>query len=173
MSDGRPARAQRMESERAARGWSPLDVARAMVAHSPDPLPEPQALAREWCRWESGATEPGDHKALISQVFGAPTLAFFPAERLRGSRPGARAGAAANTAEVIARLDANDVDRTTLEALALTVDRLCSEYARLPGEHLLAESRSWSRRLSGALRSRRLAASERREVLVQAGCWRC
>ncbi|MGW0551218.1 XRE family transcriptional regulator [Streptomyces altiplanensis] len=168
MADGRPAWAQRMESERAARGWSPLDVARAMTAHSPDPLPEPQALAREWLRWESGAAEPRDHKALISQVSGTPALAFFPPERPCGSRPGARTAAAADTAEAVARLHANAVDRATLDALALTVDRLCSEYARLPGEHLLAESRSWSRRLSGVLRSRRLTASERREVLVQA-----
>lgn len=169
MSDGRPAGAQRMESERVVRDWSPLDVARAMIAHSPDPLPEPQTPAREWRRWESGGTEPRDHRALISKVFGTPALALFPPERHRGSRSGARAAAGTDTAEVIARLCANDVERATLDALALTVDLLCSQYARMPGEHLLSEGRSWSRRLSGVLRSRRPTASERREVLAQAG----
>ncbi|MBT2394967.1 XRE family transcriptional regulator [Streptomyces sp. ISL-100] len=73
-----------------------------------------------------------------------------------------------NTAEIIGRLRASDVDRDTLDALALTVERLCSQYARMPSDYLLSEGRAWSRLLAG-VRTRRLTASQHREVLVQSG----
>ncbi|MET9515602.1 XRE family transcriptional regulator [Streptomyces sp. NPDC002994] len=75
---------------------------------------------------------------------------------------------AMDSAEVIGRLRASDVDRETLDALALTVDRLCSQYAHMPSEYLLSEGRAWSRRLA-EVRSQRLTASEHREVLVRSG----
>ncbi|WP_435058463.1 XRE family transcriptional regulator [Streptomyces sp. bgisy060] len=168
MYDERPAWAQRMEAERAARGWSPLDAARAMKAHSAVPLPDDKALARQWRRWESGDIEPRDHKELIAKVCGTTTHAFFPVAHKRDGRAEIQAASGMDTVDIVSRLRASDVDQATLDAVAITVDRLCSEYAYMPSDQLLVEGRAWLTRVAG-MQQQRLTLAQHREVLVQAG----
>ncbi|MDT9689509.1 hypothetical protein Q5762_14410 [Streptomyces sp. P9(2023)] len=123
MIDDRPRWAQRMESERAARGWSPLDAARAMRAHSDHELPDERTLARSWRRWEAGTVEPRDHKALISAVFGTTTHAFFPMDHRRDGNIEVLDVSGMDTVEIVARLRASDIDEATLDALRITVEQ--------------------------------------------------
>ncbi|MFG3000948.1 hypothetical protein [Streptomyces sp. NPDC048340] len=122
MIDDRPHWAQRMESERAARGWSPLDAARAMRAHSSHELPDERTVARSWRRWEVGAVEPRDHKALIAAVFGTTTHAFFPVDHRRDGNTEVLDVSGMDTVEIVARLRASDINEATLDALRITVD---------------------------------------------------
>ncbi len=168
MHEDRPSWAQRMEAERKARGWSPLDAARAMIAYSAGPLPDAKTVARQWRRWEAGEVEPRDRKELIAQVFGTTTHAFFPVPSKRDGRAEVQAVSGMDTVDIVARLRASDVDQATMDALAITVDRLCSGYVYLPGDQLLAEGRAWLTRVVG-MRSQRLTLAQHREVLVLAG----
>ncbi|MFF3356739.1 XRE family transcriptional regulator [Streptomyces sp. NPDC002917] len=168
MIDDRPVWAKRMESERAARSWSPLDAARAMRAHSTCDLPDDQVLARSWHRWESGAVEPKEHRALIAAVFGTTTRAFFPVDQRRGGNAEVQDASGMDTAEIVGRLCASDVDEATLEALRTTVGRLCTQYAYLPGDQLLLEGRAWLHHLAG-MQHQRLPHSQRQDVLSHTG----
>ncbi|MGW0335519.1 XRE family transcriptional regulator [Streptomyces sp. NPDC003011] len=168
MYEDRPAWAQRMEAERKARGWSPLEAARAMIAYSDDPMPDAKTVARQWRRWEAGEVEPRDRKTLIAQVFGTTTHAFFPVASKRDGRAEIQAVSGMDTVDIVARLRASDLDQATMDALAITVDRLCSEYAYLPSGQLLAEGRAWLTRVVG-MQSQRLTLHQHREVLVLAG----
>lgn len=168
MIDDRPRWAQRMESERAARGWSPLDAARAMRAHSTHELPDERTLARSWRRWESGAVEPRDHKGLIAAVFGTTTHAFFPTDHRRDGNAEVLDVSGMDTVEIVARLRASDVDEATLDALRITVDRLCTEYAYMPGDQLLVEGRAWLNRVV-SMQHQRLTLGQHRDVLSLAG----
>ncbi|MGX1909323.1 XRE family transcriptional regulator [Streptomyces phaeochromogenes] len=168
MIDDRPRWAQRMESERAARGWSPLDAARAMRAHSDHELPDERTLARSWRRWEAGTVEPRDHKALISAVFGTTTHAFFPMDHRRDGNIEVLDVSGMDTVEIVARLRASDIDEATLDALRITVDRLCTEYAYMPGDQLLIEGRAWLNRVV-SMQHQRLTLGQHRDVLSLAG----
>ncbi|MDN3025653.1 XRE family transcriptional regulator [Streptomyces sp. S.PB5] len=168
MIDDRPRWAQRMESERAARGWSPLDAARAMRAHSSHELPDERTLTRSWRRWESGAVEPRDHRALIATVFGTTTHAFFPVEHRRDGNAEVQDVSGMDTVEIVARLRASDVDEATLDALRITVDRLCTEYAYMPGDQLLVEGRAWLNRVV-TMQHQRLTLGQHRDILALAG----
>ncbi|WP_327416431.1 XRE family transcriptional regulator [Streptomyces sp. NBC_01233] len=168
MIDDRPSWARRMESERAARGWSPLDAARAMRAHSTHELSDERALARSWRRWESGAVAPRDHKALIAAVFGTTTHAFFPVDHRRDGNTEVRDVSGMDTVEIVARLRASDIDEATLDALRITVDRLCTEYAYMPGDQLLVEGRAWLNRVV-SMQHQRLTLAQHRDVLFLAG----
>lgn len=168
MIDDRPRWAQRMESERAARGWSPLDAARAMRAHSSHELPDERTLARSWRRWEAGAVEPRDHKALIAAIFGTTTHAFFPVDHRRDGNTEVLDVSGMDTVEIVARLRASDIDEATLDALRITVDRLCTEYAYMPGDQLLIEGRAWLNRVVG-MQHQRLTLGQHRDVLSLAG----
>ncbi|WP_226359243.1 hypothetical protein [Pseudonocardia sp. ICBG601] len=73
-----------------------------------------------------------------------------------------------DTMEIVSRLQASSVNTATINALRITVDRLCSEYAHSrPGE-LLMESRRWLRRIV-EMQEERLSFSQRRETLELAG----
>ncbi|TQE33212.1 XRE family transcriptional regulator [Streptomyces ipomoeae] len=139
-----------------------------MQAHSPTPLPDDRNLARQWRRWETGETEPRDHKELIAKVFGTTTHAFFPIAHRRDGRAEIQAASGMDTVDIVARLRISDVDQATLDAVAITVDRLCSEYGYMPSDQLLTEGRAWLTRLGG-LQQQRMTLAQHREVLVQAG----
>ncbi|GAB3265166.1 hypothetical protein GCM10027456_48420 [Kineosporia babensis] len=72
------------------------------------------------------------------------------------------------TLEIVSRLRRSDIDNATLDALRITVDRLCSEYAYLPADQLLIEGRNWLNRIA-SMQSQRLTLSQHREVLTLAG----
>ncbi|PPK98036.1 hypothetical protein CLV92_102189 [Kineococcus xinjiangensis] len=169
MSDDRPAWAQRLTAERNARGWSQSDVVKALRAHAPKPLPSQPHLVRQWKRWEAGEHTPSAYyQSLIAAALGTVTRALFPEPGHRDGAAEVSAVSGMETLEIIQRLHSSDLDAPTLEALRITVDRLCSEYAYLPGEQLLSEGREWLQRLAN-LRSQRLTLSQHREVINLAG----
>ena len=169
MTMERPDWARRIRAERDARGWSQAEAVRALRAHSKDELPSDSSMLRRWKAWEAGDNVPDDfYKPLIAKAFGTVTHAFFP-------RPGRRNGDAEilavtgmDTLDILSRLQRSDVDAVTLDALSITVDRLCSEYAYMPSEQLLQEGRDWLRRVA-ELPDGRLTLSQHREVLTLAG----
>ncbi|MEU4740114.1 hypothetical protein AB0G02_06555 [Actinosynnema sp. NPDC023658] len=73
-----------------------------------------------------------------------------------------------DTTEIVSRLRASSIDEATLQALRITVDRLCSEYAHRSPEELVAEGRRWLRRIVG-MQEQRLGFGQRRDSLELAG----
>jgi len=162
----RPTWAQRMVDERAARNWHPVDAVRAMVAHSDRRLPDEESLLRSWRRWENG-TFPRDYQDLIARTFGTVADAFFP-RSLRDGRAEVLAVSGMDTVDILARMRASDVDEATLDAIRITTDRLCSDYAYMPSEQLLVEGNAWLKRVEG-MQHQRLSLTHHREVIAQAG----
>ncbi|MET7727523.1 tetratricopeptide repeat protein [Streptomyces mirabilis] len=168
--DDRPAWARRMREERTARGWSQVMAVRALMARLPyDPDgPDEQSVLRQWKRWESGEKFPDKYKSHIAATFGSVTGAFFP-EHARGeSRPQLQIATGMDTVEIVARMRASDVDQATLDALRITVDRLCCEYAYMPAAQLLAEGRAWMGRVVTML-NQRVSLSQMRDLYALAG----
>lgn len=93
---------------------------------------------------------------------------MFPAEGNRDGNAELLAATGMDTLEVLARVQASDVDEATLDALRITVDRLCSEYAYVPSEQLVIDGREWLGRVAD-LRHRRLTLTQHREILTLAG----
>ncbi|MBX7267361.1 XRE family transcriptional regulator [Micromonospora sp. Llam7] len=142
---------------------------RALRAHSPEQLPSDNALLRNWKRWEAGGTEPDSfYKAAIAETFGTVTAAFFPPHAAREADQALLGGSGMETLEILARVQASDVSTSTLDALKVTADRLCSEYPYMRSEQLHAEGQAWLRRIT-SLMDRRLTLSQHRDVLTLAG----
>jgi hypothetical protein len=169
VADDRPAWARRISNERRARGWSQSDAVRAMRAHAGGELPEDASLLRQWKRWEAGDTTPGDfYKPIIARTFGTVTHAMFPVPSRRDQDADPVAGAGMDTLELISRLRHSDVDDATLDGLRIMADRLCSGYPFTPSDQLLAEGRTWLRRI-GSYHGKRLTLRQHREILTLAG----
>jgi tetratricopeptide (TPR) repeat protein len=165
---GRPPWAERMRSERAARGWSQADAVRALQAHADKALPATGNLLRNWKRWEAGDAEPDDfHKRLIAKTFGTVTAAFFP-RRVNGSDAVLLGETGMDTVELIHRLRASDVSRATLDGVAVMAEQLACEYPYVPPEQLREDGREWLKKILGLLDGH-LTLSQHREVLAQAG----
>lgn len=165
----RPSWARRIRAERVGRGWSQPEAVRALQAHSDKPLPEAGSLLRNWKRWEAGDTEPDDfYKRLIAKTFGTVSGAFFPRRGYRDADAELVRGTGMDTLEIVARLRASDVSSATLDALRITADRLCCEYASMPSEQLVVEGREWLKRMTSVL-DRRLTLAQHQEVLTLAG----
>nr|BFD91976.1 hypothetical protein KitaXyl93_33360 [Kitasatospora sp. Xyl93] len=169
MSLDRPAWARRMTAEREAREWSQTDAIKALRAHASEELPANASLLRQWKRWESGEVTPSDfYQPIIAATFGTVTHALFPVGGRRDGNAEIVVASGMETLDIISRLQASDVDNATLDALRITTDRLCSEYAQLPPDQLAIEGRQWLKRVA-ALQSQRLTLAQHREVLAQAG----
>lgn len=168
MSDDRPAWARRLVAERAARDWSQKDAVKALRAHATDELPTDDSMIRQWKRWESGQTPNDFYRPLIAAVFGTVTHALFPAAARRNGDREILETSGMETFEIVSRLSRSDVDSATLDALRITVDRLCSEYPFMPSEQLLVEGRQWLRRVV-EIHSRSLTLAQHREVLALSG----
>ncbi|MBD3932523.1 XRE family transcriptional regulator [Streptomyces chumphonensis] len=168
MADDRPAWAHRIVAERQARDWSQLQAVRALRAHAPSELPSEESMVRQWKRWEAGSM-PGDfYRPIIAATFGTVTHAIFPAPSRRDGNAEIVAASGMETLEIVSRLNRSDVDAATLDALRITVDRLCSEYPFMPSEQLLVEGRQWLRRVVD-LHSKSLTLAQHREVLALSG----
>jgi tetratricopeptide (TPR) repeat protein len=165
----RPIWARRIRAERTARGWSQADAVRALRAHGGDAMVGHSALLRNWKRWESGETEPDEFdKPLIARTYGTVTAALFPRPGRRDADAELLSGSGLDTVELLARLRASDVCPSTLDALRITTDRLCSEYPYTNCEQLRAEGQTWLRRITSLL-DHRLTLPQHREVLTLAG----
>lgn len=169
MTTERPDWARRIRAERLARGWSQAEAVRSLRAHSKDELPSDTSMIRRWKAWEAGDNTPDDfYKPLIAKAFGTVTHAFFPKPGRRDGGAEIVASTGMDTLDILSRLQRSDVDTVTLDALRITVDRLCSEYAYMPSEQLVQEGRAWLRRVA-ELQDGRLTLSQHREVLTLAG----
>jgi transcriptional regulator with XRE-family HTH domain len=170
MSDDRPAWARRITREREARNWRQADVVTAMRMHArPKELPDDATMLRQWKRWESGEHMPGEfYQPLIAAAFGTVTSAVFPDFGRHDGNAEILAASGMDTLELVSRMQASDVDDATIDALRLTIDRLCAEYPFMPGDQLLVEGRNWLRRLI-ALRDQHPNLTQYRDIMVLAG----
>jgi hypothetical protein len=166
--DERPPWAARMRAERAARDWSQVEAVRALRAHSTTGLPDEPALLRNWKRWESGTYPDDFYRPLIAKTFGTVTEAMFPREGHRNGDAEILAVSGTGTLEIISRIRASDINQATLDAVAITVDRLCSEYPHMSASALKSEGQDWLRRITRLLDGR-LTLDQHREVLSLAG----
>ncbi|MFI6944311.1 XRE family transcriptional regulator [Streptomyces sp. NPDC050418] len=169
MSDDRPTWARRIAAERLARQWSQAEAVAALRAHAPKPIPEGASMIRQWKRWEAGEVTPSEfYQPIIAAVFGTVTHALFPAAGRRDGNAEIVAVSGMETLDIISRLQSSDVDNSTLEALRITTDRLCSEYPYLPSGQLVMEGRQWLKRIAG-LQGQRLTLAQHKEVLTLSG----
>ncbi|CUU61127.1 hypothetical protein Ga0074812_15717 [Parafrankia irregularis] len=170
-TDGqRPAWARRLREERDARGWSQADAVRALRGHAgATALTSDSNLVRNWKRWEAGETVPDDfYKPLLAKTFGTVTGALFPAPKAPSSEEDLLAATGMGTLEIVSRMRMSDLGQGTLDALAITTERLCCEYASSPSLQLQVEGRAWLGRITGLL-DQRLTLAQHRELLMQAG----
>lgn len=169
MADERPDWARRMMEERAARDWSQADAVRALMVRLPgDHMVSEQDLLRQWKRWEAGEAQPMKYRSAIAQTFGTTTGAFFPQRGRRDGRAEVLQVSGMDTVDIVARLRASDVDTATLDALRITADRLCCEYAYMPADQLLLEGKAWLARVVG-LQHQRMSLAQHREIIALAG----
>lgn len=167
-----PAWAIRIREERNARDWSVPQAVKALITHATDEeakgLPSAETLKRRWHEWEAGDADPSKGQAfyapIIARTFGTALYALFPLDR----QSGLVVPTGMETVDILARIKRSDVDGATLEALARTVEMLCSEYPYMPSEQLVVEGRQWLRRVVD-LRGQRLTFGQYREILVLAG----
>lgn len=160
--------ARRIRRERDARGWTQRECVRRIRFETVRELPDDEALLRQWKRWESGRVLPSsDYQRFIASLFGTVSGAMFPAPR----SPHEIMAAAApdtDTPDLIARLRRSSVDVATMDALRLTVDRLCADYPIVSAHQLLTEARAWLTRLADLLDAG-VSLSQHREILSLAG----
>lgn len=164
--DARPAWARRIREEREARGWSQRQLTGAMRAHSGKELPGDDTLLRRVKSWEAGEHQPEEfYRRLIAKTFGTVTAAIWPQERQDSDLI---AASGMDTLEILTRLRSSSVDQATLDALRITVDRLCSDYPHMDPRDLAVEGRQWLGRITGML-DRRMTLAQHQEVLALAG----
>ncbi|MFF1401070.1 XRE family transcriptional regulator [Streptomyces sp. NPDC058287] len=124
-------------------------------------------MLRQWKAWESGSKYPQKYRSEIAATFGTTTNAFFPPHS-REARSQLQVVNDMDTVEIVARMRASDVDQATLDALRITVDRLCCEYAYVPAAQLLTEGRAWMGRVVAML-NQRVSLSQMRDLYALAG----
>jgi tetratricopeptide (TPR) repeat protein len=169
MSQGLPTWAQRIRAMREARGWSQAQAAGEMRKHAKQRLPDADHLTRRWKAWELGENKPSGHYApVIAATLNTATQALFPPEQKPSAGLDLLSSTGMDTLEIVSRLQASDVNDATLEAVRITVDKLCSDYSRQPPFTLVTEGRQWLRRLV-EMQEQRLNFRQRRETLELAG----
>lgn len=167
--DERPDWARRMIEERAARNWSQAEAVDALMVRLPgDQEVSKQDMLRQWKRWERGDAQPTKYQSAIAAVFNTTTGAFFPERGRRDGRAEILQVSGMDTVDIIARLRASDVDVATLDALRITADRLCCEYAYMPADQLFLEGKAWLARVVG-LQHQRVSLAQHRDIIALAG----
>jgi len=168
VTDDQPSWSRRIRSMREARGWSQPQAAEEMRRHTDQSLPDHDNLTRRWKAWELGENKPSQFYApIIAATLGTVTAALFPPER-RKIDLDILNQTGMNTLEIVSRLRVSDVNDATLDAVRITVDRLCSEYASRNPEDLIFEGRQWLRRLV-EMQEQRLTLRQKRETVELAG----
>lgn len=164
-----PNWSRRIRSMREARGWSQSEAAEKMRPHAQKELPDADHLTRRWKAWELGENKPSGHYApIIAATLGTVTAALFPPEVGRAGALDVLGSTGMDTLEIVSRLDVSDVTEATLNAVRITVEKLCSEYASRNPHDLILEGRQWLRRLV-EIQERRLTLKQKRETLELAG----
>lgn len=170
----RPAWALRLRNEREARRWTQQDMVDALRANSRADLQED--LLRTYKGWEAGEHRPGPfYQPIIARTLGTVSAAIFGPGEDKVPVPVAAPASTdllsthgMHTLEIVSRLRRSDVDAVTLDAVRVTVDRLCCEYPYMSSAELRREGRQWLAHLTRLLDSK-LTLAQHREVLVLAG----
>jgi hypothetical protein len=114
---------------REARGWTQPQAAEQLRRHTNEGLPDSGNLTRRWKAWELGENKPGAFYApIIAAALGTVTAALFPPEH-ESANIDILGNTGMETLEIVSRLSLSDVNDATLDAIRITVDRLCTEYA--------------------------------------------
>jgi len=135
--------------------------------------PLPAGLLDQWKRWERGRNRPDEYyRPLIAATLGTVVESIFPTPRVptvhRSPDDLLLSRSGMDTHELVQRIRRSSVDPGTLDALKLTVDRLCIEYAHRNTTDLITESREWLSSLTRLL-DQRLTLFQHRDVLDAAG----
>lgn len=169
MSEDLPTWARRIRTMREALGWSQATAAEKMREHAGKQLPATEHLVRRWKDWELGNSKPSAfYQPIIAATLGTVTAALFPPAAPVASGIDLLNATGMDTLEIVSRLDASSVNDATLDAVRITVDKLCSEYAKRPPFELITEARQWLRRLV-EMQEQRLTFSQHRHSLEMAG----
>lgn len=162
---------ERLRRERTVRGWSQADAVAALRTFSDVPLPD--GLLDQWKRWERGRNKPDEfYRPLIAATLGTVVESLFPS--MRRVRPTesrddlllSRSGM--DTHELVQRIRRPSIDNTMLDALSLTVEQLCCNYASHNPTELIVESRGWLSQITQLL-DERLTLNQHQDVLDAAG----
>lgn len=96
--------------------------------------------------WERGRNRPDEfYRPLIASMFGTVVESIFPSKRFplprqtNDERLLSHSGM--DTHELVQRIRRPSIDNTTLDALELTVEQLCCDYAGRDAAGLITESR--------------------------------
>lgn len=171
-----PPWAIRIRREREGRGWSVPDAVRALQTNATDEeargLPSFETLVRRWRGWEAGEHNPaekqGFYAPIIARTFGTALYALFPRQTERNSETELVVATGMDTYDLLARMNHSDVDPTTLDAIAMKVDELCSAYPHLPSQELLDKGRKWLAKVVD-LRGHRITLAQHRDIMVASG----
>ncbi len=168
MTDDQPNWSRRIRAMRQARGWTQSQAAEELRRHTDQPLPDADNLTRRWKAWERGENKPSPfYTPLIAATLGTVTAALFPPEH-RSAGVDLLGTTGMDTLEIVSRLQVSDVNDATLDAVRITIDRLCSEYASRNPADLIFEGRQWLRRLV-EMQEQRLTLRQKRETIELAG----
>ena len=136
-------------------------------------VPLPDGLLDQWKRWERGRNKPDEfYRPLIAATFGTVIESIFPSKRLplprqtNDERLLIHSGM--DTHELVQRIRRSSIDNTTLDALELTVEQLCCDYASRDANELITESRNWLSRITHLL-DERLTLGQHKSILDAAG----
>lgn len=163
-----PLWADRLRRDRFAREQSVPDAIRQLRLHADEVLPDDDTLVRTWRRWESGRTQRPDpiYQRAIARMFGSVSAAYFA--QPGGDENGLIRLTEDQTAELIQRLRHSTVDEAAMDALHVTVDRLCTDYATLPAPIVLADAQTWLESVNSLL-DKRITLAQHRDELAMAG----
>lgn len=166
----RPEWALRLRRERTIREWSQGDAVAAMRTFSDVPLAT--GLQDQWKRWERGRNKPDEfYRSLIAATFGTVVESIFPskiAQTRRTTDEILLSQTGMDTHELVQRIRRSTVDDTTLDALALTVEQLCCDYAHRDAAELITLSHEWLTWITNLL-GERLTLIQHKDVLDAAG----
>ncbi|NUS52486.1 MAG: XRE family transcriptional regulator, partial [Nocardioidaceae bacterium] len=170
-SGDRPFWAARITREREARGWSKHQaVANLRLTYASMNRDKQggshESLLRQWRDWETGRVRPTHWAKYVAATFGTVEDDLFPVDPEPGQHLVSATGM--DTAELIGRLRGSSVDDATLNAVAVTIDRLCTEYRFRPTSELRIEGQNWLRQITRLL-DERMTYEQHREVLALAG----
>lgn len=161
---------QRFRRDREARNWSQTTTAKQLIAHSEHYSEfDEESVVRSIKRWEAGQLKKvpsAEYQAAIARMFGSVRSAYFPTEA--NSVPPTRLSDD-ETLELVGRLRSSSVDDATLELARITVDRLCTDYASVPGPIVLREAQQWLRDISG-LAEKSMSLRQHQEI-YDLGAW--
>ncbi|MCP2265590.1 hypothetical protein ACFQHV_00890 [Promicromonospora thailandica] len=167
----RPSWADRLRREREARGWSQARAVanlQAVYARTTGKAPpSAESLVRQWKEWEAGRTRPSVWAPHIAASLGTVTDDLFPPAAPAGDTA-LLAEAGMDTAELVARLQRSTISDATVTAVAVTVERLCTEYRYRATSELRAEGLTWLGRITRLL-DQRLSFRQHRDLLSLSG----